>query len=126
MTPATEQPPALPPDNAQKKQSSEKVVGVCMVLGSGVLGYLSIVLPLQEAVQHEEEISISMKGVAFVPALLVIGLFLVFNGDKPNSLLGTRRKPTVLGWITCISVAAIGILLYQWLKSRLRAYGYQF
>ena len=124
MAPATEQPPPLPPD-AVKKRSSEKVIGVCMVLGSVVLGYLSIVLPLQEAAQHEESISVSMKGVAFVPALFAIGLVLVFTGDKPSPL-GTRRKPTVLGWIFCISIAVIGILLYEWVKGRLRAQGYSF
>jgi hypothetical protein len=96
-----------------------------MVLGSIVLGYLSIILPLQQAAQHEEEISVSMKGVAFVPALLGVGLVLVFTGDKPSSL-GTRRKPTALGWIFCISIAVMGIVLYEWVKSRLRAHGYAF
>jgi hypothetical protein len=96
-----------------------------MVLGSIVLGYLSIVLPLQQAAQHEEEISVSMKGVAFVPALLGIGLVLIFTGDKPSPL-GTRRKPTVLGWIVCVSLAVVGIVLYEWVKSRLRAHGYHF
>jgi hypothetical protein len=123
MTP-TQQPPPLPTADI-KKRSSEKVIGVCMVLGSMVLGYLSIVLPLQQAAQHEEEISVSMKGVGFVPALLGIGLVLIFTGDKPSPL-GTRRKPTVLGWIVVISIAVIGILLYEWVKSRLRANGYRF
>jgi hypothetical protein len=96
-----------------------------MVLGSIVLGYLSIVLPLQEAAQHEDEISVSRKAVIFVPALLGVGLVLVFTGDKPSPL-GVRGKPTVLGWIFCVSIAVVAIVLYEWLKSRLRAYGYAF
>jgi hypothetical protein len=122
MTP-TEQIPA-PPQTQIKKRSSEKVLGVCMVVASPILGYLSIAVPLQQAAQGEEEISISMKGVGFVPALLGIGLFLVFASDKPNLFLGTRHKPTVLGWIVCIGIAVMGIALYEWLKSRLRAHGY--
>jgi hypothetical protein len=125
MIPPTEQPP-VPPAAEIRKQSSEKVVGVCMVLGSVALGYLAIALPLQEASQHEDEISISRKGVVFVPALLVIGLFLIFTGDKPGQPLGRKGKPSLLGWIVCIGVAVFGILLYEWLKSRLQAYGYTF
>ena len=124
MNPSTEQRPA--PDAPAKKRSSERLVGIFMVLGSLVLGYLSILLPLEAASRHEEDVSISMKGVVFVPALLGIGLFLMFTGDKPNQLLGTRHKPTVVGWIFCIGIAVLGIVLYEWLKSTLRSYGYGF
>jgi hypothetical protein len=99
---------------------------MCMVAASPILGYLSIVVPLQQAAEHEEEISISIKAVGFVPGLLGIGLLLMFGSDKPNLFLGTRHKPTVLGWIFCITIAVMGIALYEWLKSRLRAHGYAF
>ena len=121
----TEQKPE-PERTVEKKRFAQRGIGIFMVIGSGVLGYLSMVAPLQAAARHEDDVSISMKGVVFVPALFAIGLFLIFTGDRPSQILGTREKPSVLAWIVCIGVGGIGILLYEWLKSRLRAYGYDF
>ena len=97
-----------------------------MLIGSGVLAYLAIVLPLQEASRHEEDISITMKAVVFVPALFGVGLMLIFTGDKSSEIFGSRQRPSPLGIIICVAMAVVGILLYEWLKGRLRGYGYEF
>lgn len=100
-------------------------LGFFMSVGGGVLAYLSIVLPLVAASQHEEDVSISLKAVMLAPALIILGLILLFMGnDGAGRLLGSRQRPTLFGWVVCIVIAGIGILLYEWLKSRLRAYGY--
>lgn len=117
--PGTEQP-------LEKRRSSERGIGIFMVICSGVLAYLAIALPLQEAARHEEEISITMKAVAFVPALFGVGLMLIFSGKKAGEIFGTRESPSPLGIIICVVMAVIGILLYEWLKSKLRGYGYDF
>jgi hypothetical protein len=116
----------LPGSSPVKRRYSERIIGAIMVIGSGILAYLAIILPLQAASRHEEDVSISLKGVVFVPALFGVGLILIFAGDRPGKFLGTRENPSVIGWIVCIGMAGIGILLYEWLKSRLREYGYEF
>jgi hypothetical protein len=123
MDTATEQRSEQP---LEKRRSSERGIGIFMVICSGVLGYLSVVLPLQEAARHEEEISITVKAVAFVPALFGVGLMLIFSGKKSGEIFGTRERPSPLGIIVCVVMAVVGILLYEWLKSRLRGYGYDF
>ena len=96
-----------------------------MFIAGGVLGYLSILLPLLAASRHEEDVSISFKGVVFAPALLILGFILFLKGDaRAGELFGTREQPSVRGGLICVGTAVIGILLYEWLQHRLRAYGY--
>jgi hypothetical protein len=98
-----------------------------MFIGGGVLIYFFVVLPLESASQHEEDVSISLKAVMFAPALTILGLILWFIGnDGAGRLFGSRREPKPLGAVIAVVLAGIGILLYEWLKSRLRAYGYSF
>jgi hypothetical protein len=100
-------------------------LGFFMAIGGGVLAYLAIVSPLVAASHHEEDVSISLTGVMLAPALIILGLILLLMGnDGAGRFLGSRQRPTALGWVICIVIAGIGILLYEWLKSRLRAYGY--
>jgi len=117
----TDQEPQPP---VQRRRFAQRGIGVVMVIASGVLAYLCIILPMQAAAHHEEGVSISMEGVAFVPALFAIGLILIFMGDKPSQTPDTGAEPPVLMGIVCVVMVVIGILLYEWLKSRLREYGY--
>ena len=114
-----------PQQPVQKSQRSGRWIGFFMAVGGGVLAYLSIISPLLEAARHEEDVSISLKGVVLTPALLVIGLILLFMGnERAGRMFGTRERKSVLGIVICFVTAGIGFLLYEWLKSRLRGYGY--
>jgi hypothetical protein len=116
-------------DTSTPEQPVKKMrwLGLFMVIGGGVLAYLCIILPLLAASHHEEDLSISLKGVMLAPALIVLGLILFFMGnDRAGQMFGTRQKPSPLGLVICMVTAGIGILLYEWLKSRLRNYGYEF
>ena len=106
------------------KQLTERGVGVLALVGCGVLSYLSIISPLLAASRHEESVSFSMKGAIVVPVLLAIGIFNVMMGERASQILGRRQKPSALGWVIYIATFGIGVLLYQWLKSKLREYGY--
>jgi len=102
-------------------------VGFFMFIGGCALAYFSVISPLLAASRHEEDVSISLKAVVLSPALLVIGLILFCVGnERAGQLLGTKKEPKVTGIVICLVIAGIGILLYAWLKSRLRAYGYSF
>src|SRR5580765_3022654 len=111
--------------NHQQPVSKMRWIGFFMSIGGGVLAYLSIVSPLVAASQHEEDVSISLTAVMLAPALIILGLILLFMGnDGAGRFLGSRQSPKPLGGVVCIIIAGIGILLYHWLKSRLRTYGY--
>ncbi|MDB6025817.1 MAG: hypothetical protein JWM68_2040 [Verrucomicrobiales bacterium] len=111
--------------NPQQPVRKMRWLGFFMSIGGGVLAYFSIVLPLVAASHHEDDVSISLKAVMLAPALVILGLMLLFMGnDRAGRLMGSRQRPTPFGWVICIVIAGIGILLYEWLKSRLRAYGY--
>src|SRR3954454_1384934 len=110
--------------NPQQPVRKMRWIGCFMSIGGGVLAYLSIVSPLVAASHHEEDVSISLKAVMLAPALIILGFILLFMGnDGAGRFLGSRQRPTPLGWVICLVIAGIGILLYEWLKSRLRAYG---
>jgi hypothetical protein len=102
-------------------------VGFFMFICGGVLAYLCVISPLLAASRHEDDVSLSLKGVVLSPALVILGAFLFFMGNqKAGRLFGTREEPSIIGVVICVATAGIGILLYVWLKSKLRAYGYAF
>ena len=112
--------------NPQQPVKKMRWLGFFMFIGGGVLTYLSIISPLLAASRREEDVSISLKGVMLAPALIVLGLILFFMGnDRAGQMFGSRQKPSALGLVICFVTAGIGFLLYEWLKSRLRAYGYR-
>jgi hypothetical protein len=113
-----------PKQSVMDKQLTERGIGIFALVGCGVLSYLSIISPLVAASRHEESVSLSMKGAVVVPVLLAIGIINVTMGERASRILGRRQKPSALGWVIYIVTFGIGILLYQWLKSRLREYGY--
>jgi hypothetical protein len=111
--------------NRQQPVKKMRWLGCIMFIGGGVLAYFSIISPLLAASHHEEDVSISLKRVMLAPALIVLGLILFLMGnERAGQMFGSRQRPSALGLAICIVTAGIGILLYEWLKSRLRAYGY--
>ena len=107
------------------RQLSDRGIGVLALVGCGILTYLSILSPLIAASHHQESVTLSLKGAVVTPVLLAIGLINVVMGDRAAAILGRRQKPSALGWVIYIATFGIGVLLYHWLKSRLRAYGYE-
>jgi hypothetical protein len=109
----------------KSRRFAELAIGIFAIIASGVLAYLAIVLPLLAASRHEEDVSVSAKCIILVPGLLLIGIISIFMGDRASDFIGTREKPSKLGLILCIGTAVIGILLSEWLNSKLRSYGYK-
>jgi len=113
-----------PKQSIMNKPLTERGIGVFALVGCAVLSYLSIVAPLLAASRHEESVTFSMKGAVVVPVLLAIGVINVAMGDRASHILGRREKPSALGWVIYAVTFGLGVLLYQWLKSRLRSNGY--
>lgn len=113
-------PEEKPAQSMMNKPLSERGIGVLALIGCGVLSYLSIVGPLVAASRHEESVNFSMKGAVVAPVLLAIGVINVAMGDRSSRILGRREKPSALGWVIYAVTFGLGVLLYQWLKSKLR------
>jgi hypothetical protein len=109
-----------------KPDNSDRFLGVFALVGSGVIGYMCIVAPLVAASKHESSVDLSMKGVVVVPVLFALGIINVIMGVRARPILGRRQMPSPLGFVIYAVTFGLGILLYQWMKTRLRAYGYGF
>jgi hypothetical protein len=107
-----------------KGDSSDRILGVVALVGAGVIGYLCVVAPLLAASRHEGSVDLSLKGVVALPPIFATGIINLIMGERPRPILGRRQMPSPLGFIIYGVTFVIGILLYQWLKSRLREYGY--
>ena len=108
-----------------KEDNSDRLLGAFALLGSGVIGYFCIVAPLLAASRHESSVELSLKGIVVVPVLFSIGVINLVMGERARPILGRRQMPSSLGLIIYGVTFGLGFLLYLWLASRLRAYGYQ-
>jgi hypothetical protein len=111
--------------SATKRDNSDRILGFFALVGAGVIGYFCVLAPLVAASRHASSVELSFKGVAVLPPILAIGIINLIMGERARPILGRRQMPSPIGFIIFGVTFVIGILLYQWLKSRLRAYGYE-
>ena len=104
----------------------ERLLGIFMLALSGFLGYLCIYAPLQAAANHDPEVSLSLKGSAFFPLFLGMGLVYLILGSHVTPLFGTRAHPTPLAYVFGIALTLAGVVFYFFLKSAVEAQGYRF
>ena len=113
-----------PKQAVAKADNSDRVLGVFALVGSGALGYFFVVAPLIAASRHESSVDLSLKGVVVVPVILALGIINLVMGERARPILGRRKMPSALGFVIYAVTFGLGILLYVWLKARLRGYGY--
>ena len=99
-----------------------------LVIAIGLFfGWLSVWRPLSAAQNHENEVSLHMKGVVFFPLFVLLGLFLFATGDSISKYFESEGKPTRRGWVVTIVVASLSFAFYFWFKNYLSTeYGYLF
>jgi hypothetical protein len=96
-------------------------------LGLGCfLAYFSIYRPYEAAENHEEKISLSLKGAFFCPLSIAIGLAMLILGKRSRELFGTRERSKPFAWIFGLTFIALGAGIYFLLRSYLQDQGYQF
>jgi hypothetical protein len=103
----------------------ERVIGVVLLLGGILLGYLCVYQPLESARHGAPTVSTSLKGAILAPMGLIGVMYLVL-GQRVNNFMGTREKPTTAAYIIGVAAVLLGIGLYLWLRSTLQDYGYDF
>lgn len=118
-------------DNQQTKQSfmsrelSVRGMGILLFICGSAISYFCVVSPLLAASHHEENLTISIKGIGITPLILALGIAYTFFPAGATELLGHPQKPTRLGWVFAVIAGLLGIPLFLWVKSRLQVYGYR-
>ena len=107
-----------------KADNSDRILGAFALVGTAVIGYLCVLAPVLAASRHESSVDLSLKGVVVLPVIFAIGIINLIMGERARPILGRRQMPSRLGFVIYGVTFVIGILLYQWLKGRLKDYGY--
>jgi hypothetical protein len=97
---------------------------LALVAGIG-LGYVGIFEPLR-ASRAGEEVSVYLSAAAVTPLALFLGVAYTLFPAGAERLLGHPQRPTRLGRIVGLAIGAAGLLVYLWLRSEIRARGYEF
>lgn len=101
-----------------------RLTGGLLTLCGLALGWWLIFEPYRQATVGMSRIDISLKGLFFAPLIIVFGLAcLVFGKALPlrGADPATQRRG---GLILFAVIAAIGTLIFFWLKSQFSALGY--
>jgi threonine/homoserine/homoserine lactone efflux protein len=114
-----------PKESARSCELPERGVGILAIVAGAVFAYIGIVSPLVSAARHEEKVTFILEAAVIAPLALALGVLYTVLGDTAAKYLGPRQRPSRLGWVFYLFFTAIGVLAYLWLKSRLRAYGYE-
>lgn len=105
-----------------------RLIGLLALIGGGLIGWFSILKPLQDAENGAPSISTTMKGAVFAPILVMYGISALIFGDMFDAFLytqnGDKKQLTPLGWVVTLIGVGIGIGVYFWMDSRFKALGY--
>jgi multisubunit Na+/H+ antiporter MnhB subunit len=102
----------------------ERGIGILCLIGSLVFIYLGIYQPISDAAHHEPTVSLSMKAAIIAPLVFALGITFTVLGDKTTKYLGPRNQLSKLGWAFFIFFTILGILVYWWVQTIVKSYGY--
>ena len=105
----------------------QRIVGILMVLAGLGLAYFNVYQPLQSAVRHIPNLTVSMKLIAATPLLLVGGIvFLLFPRFALDHLGGfqSRTPKTAFGWAFLVGLIILGFGFWFFIQANLRSQGY--
>jgi hypothetical protein len=104
-----------------------RIIGVLLLICSGVLGYFAIYAPLHQARMHAAHIQFGDKEVGSTPVMAIIAVMVIFFPKMAtwDTILVTKnRKLSVVGWLMVAVLLGIGVGFYIWFHSQLKALGY--
>jgi membrane-associated PAP2 superfamily phosphatase len=93
-----------------------------------VIGYFSVVIPLQEAYSKAPKISLYFKFAFLSPALILLGiLVIIVPSTLTDQSFMTRghNKLSVAGWALVVVLLIIGFGTYYLLDQQINSLGYK-
>ena len=104
-----------------------RLQGITMLVVGLAIGYFSIIRPLQQAYNHEPEISLYFKWGFLSPALVLLGILAIIVPSVTTDqsfILKTPNKLSFAGWVLLIIVAAVAFGTYYLLDQQISSLGY--
>lgn len=101
-------------------------MGIVLLVAGCALLYLGVIDPLTAADDEAVDVTLYQKATFLVPITLVYGVAYTFFTDRAMRMLGSRIKPTRLGWVVILVLVAAGVVLFVWMRSKLESMGYRF
>ena len=98
-----------------------RAMGIVLALIGAAMAYMGLYLPLIQAEALFPSVSIAAIPV---PLTVVPGLAWAVAPYRATALIGTNRRPTVVGWIVGAILLVIGICIERWVEARLLQLGY--
>ncbi|USQ96243.1 hypothetical protein [Caulobacter sp. RL271] len=95
----------------------------CLAIGV-FMGWIAILKPLQAAQSHAPVVDYDVKAFAFVPMMLVFGLFFLIGGDRWPYRDVERKTLTPAGWALMAVIALAGLAGFLLFKQQFTALGY--
>ncbi|MGB6538459.1 MAG: hypothetical protein WBF58_21145 [Xanthobacteraceae bacterium] len=105
-----------------------RLQGLLMLVAGVAIGYISIILPLQQAYSRAPEISVSFKLAFLSPVLVLLGILAIIvpsvTTDETFILRGPK-KLSFAGWILVIVLAIVAFGTYYLLDQQINLLGYK-
>jgi hypothetical protein len=114
--------------NSAAASKSSRLKGLLLLISGFVIGYFSIVLPLQEAYSNAPKISLYFKFAFLSPALICLGILAIIVPSTltDQSFMSTgHNKLSVAGWALVIVLLIIGFGTYYLLDQQISSLGYK-
>jgi hypothetical protein len=104
---------------------SIRIMGCCLLAFGGILFWLCVWDPLQEASMQAKSVSFSFKGVFLIPAFLIVG---ALGAIVPSSLPGIFKSPdggNGRKWGAAVIFLIAGAILYAVVSAKVHSLGYR-
>jgi uncharacterized membrane protein len=117
-----------PGNNSAAASKGSRLQGVLLVILGLVIGYFSVVLPLQEAYSKAPKISLYFKFSFLSPALILLGILAIVVPSVLTDQSFMSRGPnklSVAGWALVVVLLIIGFGTYYLLDQQINSLGYK-
>jgi len=104
-----------------------RLQGLFILILGLVIGYFSIIRPLQQAYSHAPNLSLSFKLAFLSPALILLGILAIIVPNVTTDQSFILRAPNKLsfaGWILLVAVAIVAFGTYYLLDRQISSLGY--
>ncbi len=104
-----------------------RLQGVFILILGLAAGYVSIMLPLQQAYRKAPEVYPTFKLAFLSPALVILGILAIIVPSMTSDrtfLLSGPKTLSFTGWILVIALLIVGIGTYYLLHQKLSSLGY--